>query len=673
MLNQNLNQQELRNILINIIESKICPYCYAPLINYKGVKSKNRRKDNDSTITCIYCLEELKLSYLDAYYARERKIRPSNIISYEKIKEISYYHLKNVTMSSKFDIKFDSNRFVQRKEANLEIKRFINANNNQKKIFLILGQPGFGKTWFVANIANNLLKNDYPVFFLSLKDDIHYFFESTFNERFTKALRELEEAINVEKYNDDSIEIKPIIFILDGFDEINSFEDEIFLVNNIILGYLSRMDNVLVILTSRPFSWLDSASLLDYRSELNTKIWLTDNELKNNQSALDEINISLELNQFNPEELDIVLNRYNLPTNLDLYEEEIRNLVSFPIWTRLISEWHSKYDSLPHFYSIELLNNFLRRIGLFPKDLGDLSEIWEILMRKQDLIAEIKESELKNTKLDKLNHFSQKGIFNCFYNKMGEKIWRISLKLYAWYGVAVFLYYQKLNEIRLQDKSTIGEFQEKLFQSYRLKFQDQLHIHQLLHYLFDYDEEYRYDDFKYVNISDTDIIQRDYKIILSIQNTIRKNTNIDSFALNPIHNISENSTGYMVKDGYVVALSISNEKLYNFPLDVVNLSGLQILIINNCSLSRLPDDINRIQLLKRIYLQNNSLYAIPDSLGSIRWLNRLYLDNNNIENLPPTLNNLSALEILSIENNKITVSDPVYLEIMKKIEERTNL
>jgi len=91
--------------------------------------------------------------------------------------------------------------------------------------------------------------------------------------------------------------------------------------------------------------------------------------------------------------------------------------------------------------------------------------------------------------------------------------------------------------------------------------------------------------------------------------------NIEKFKSDPYYR-------YLLKDGHVIALNLSNLELNSIPQSIGNLSELQYLNLANLGLNRLPDPIKNLSKLQFINLSGNCLTYIPN------WLEKLAIANN---------------------------------------------
>ena len=139
----NLTPKELATRLKLTRTSLECPECGGPLGDISG----------RTEIECPYC----NVAYDVAAVGADSK----DDLSYVKLKALADLHLSTVIMSSRMDIQYDPGRYVERPEANDAFQRFLEERSPKQKLFLLLGEAGFGKTWLAAKWALWLREQGY--------------------------------------------------------------------------------------------------------------------------------------------------------------------------------------------------------------------------------------------------------------------------------------------------------------------------------------------------------------------------------------------------------------------------------------------------------------------------------------------------------------------------------
>jgi len=101
-----------------------------------------------------------------------------------------------------------------------------NFLNSSKKVFLLIGASGIGKTTFSQYLENNLLKKNYKTIFIPIWINL-----KTLKNSNEKLIEEIFEKHNLQPYM-NHLKTENIIFILDGLDEINQI-NSIIKANNL--------------------------------------------------------------------------------------------------------------------------------------------------------------------------------------------------------------------------------------------------------------------------------------------------------------------------------------------------------------------------------------------------------------------------------------------------------
>ena len=74
---------------------------------------------------------------------------------------------------------------------------------------------------------------------------------------------------------------------------------------------------------------------------------------------------------------------------------------------------------------------------------------------------------------------------------------------------------------------------------------------------------------------------------------------------------------YLLENGHIKGLNLSNYSLEKLPSSIANLSKLSYLNLNNVGLSELPDSMKFLKCLKRVWLRYVSLRTVPNFLLKI--------------------------------------------------------
>lgn len=89
-------------------------------------------------------------------------------------------------------------------------------------------------------------------------------------------------------------------------------------------------------------------------------------------------------------------------------------------------------------------------------------------------------------------------------------------------------------------------------------------------------------------------------------------------------------------------------------VQVLQLSGLEILDVGKNRITTIPEDINRLASLKCLAMSRNRITRLPLSIGEMTCLNKLKFDENPLEFPPP--------EVYSLEQNSLITASEVQKE-----------
>ena len=107
----------------------------------------------------------------------------------------------------------------------------------------------------------------------------------------------------------------------------------------------------------------------------------------------------------------------------------------------------------------------------------------------------------------------------------------------------------------------------------------------------------------------------------------------------------------------VVKLSLSGDKLKQFPDDVLRFPNLQILNLSDNKLKTLPDEISDLENLQVLILTGNRLQALPEGMRLLNNLTHLYLSGNNLVIMPAWIGGLAKLRYVDLTYNNLIAPD----------------
>ncbi len=333
-----LDEAKLAERLKVIRNALQCPHCGAPIWDLTDV----------TIYHCAYCKESFQVTAINE--------KSKEKLSYAKLKELADLQVSTAILSSYMDVQFNEDRFVPRAGADGYIHEFITENHSRKRLFLLLGDAGFGKTWLVAHWAKLLKSQGFPVFYIRLADGISSFFRMTFDSTRTEALRDIDEAM-------EGIPVKPLIWIMDGYDEIHDEDDRSILLTE-LLKNIEKHEMQFMVITSRSYDWEHCRTRKDQNLRITQMLWVKP----------EVANASLHMQTYSEGELDQAINRYHLPA-LDSWSRELQALAKYPLWVRLITEWYQNKQVLPNVMVLDVYEAYFRRMRLESEHLRALGAV----------------------------------------------------------------------------------------------------------------------------------------------------------------------------------------------------------------------------------------------------------------------------------------------------------
>ena len=346
--------------------------------------------------------------------------------------------------SSKGDIAFASEKYSERtsdkntQSGKTVLDNFINQsftteNQAKKRFFLLVGEAGMGKTWFLTKIAITYVKHAYPVFFITLRDGIETRLKQIFNinERSTvdQGLIELQNELS-----------RWLILIFDGFDEIEERDEKRTLIHRYLRLLQTKLKNTLIIISSRNADWFRNEETKNGNSiHIKNTLWHT----SGNQ-------YSYNLQQFSAKEQITVFQKYKSQqvAELDTWEKEIRDIALRPVWMRLVCELYEK-GYTPSFDSIKIYTEYFNRVILNTQHYELIGEISKLLLVKNGkLSGEFSARTMKFRAYRKeITDLYSKNILveSNPKNQRGEK-YKFMTPQFGYYGLA-YHFYQKLFEL----------------------------------------------------------------------------------------------------------------------------------------------------------------------------------------------------------------------------------
>lgn len=97
----------------------------------------------------------------------------------------------------------------------------------------------------------------------------------------------------------------------------------------------------------------------------------------------------------------------------------------------------------------------------------------------------------------------------------------------------------------------------------------------------------------------------------------------------------------------------NDQKLTEFPYDVLELDFLQVLNLANNRISSIPESISHLRNLISLDFSGNQLVEIPESFSQLKKLTRLNLSRNQLSEIPESLSQLKNLTWFDLSSNRL--------------------
>lgn len=100
-------------------------------------------------------------------------------------------------------------------------------------------------------------------------------------------------------------------------------------------------------------------------------------------------------------------------------------------------------------------------------------------------------------------------------------------------------------------------------------------------------------------------------------------------------------------------LNLSKQNLTKFPLEICEMTNLEVLHLHQNNLTVLPASIAKLKHLHTLVISVNALSALPCTIGQLPSLMMLNLMNNELTALPAEIGHLTNLRYLWLLGNRI--------------------
>ncbi|MBN2150707.1 MAG: hypothetical protein JW839_04585 [Candidatus Lokiarchaeota archaeon] len=340
-----------------------------------------------------------------------------NGLSYEELREIARIHMANTVFCSRNDIQYDPSRFITRKDADERFEQFQQAGAGSGcRLFLLLGQAGFGKTWLLAHWSNRLVADGHVVFFVRLRDGIDNFFSLEMGTSRDAAIADiirLSQALGKRR--------EKIYWILDGYDEIGE-KDRKWIITD-FLRSLGRSQKQLIVLSSRFHEWNSCTAVKHNLTIISPITW-----------DPGKIGASFVLSRLTGKETDAAIKSYKVPAP-KFWSLEFQPLARHPLWIRLVSAWHKEHAVLPCDDDHQLLREYLNRMDIDENKLLHFSTFCKSLMAMRDFRGWVGRISWSTDPVDAL---VSAGLLESRKSARGNEENQLAEIIFGWFGAATF-------------------------------------------------------------------------------------------------------------------------------------------------------------------------------------------------------------------------------------------
>ncbi|MHA1481472.1 MAG: NACHT domain-containing protein, partial [Candidatus Thorarchaeota archaeon] len=321
----------------------------------------------------------LDASYRDIVGA----VSERSMLSSDRILILGKLQRQNTTLSSRFDVKYDPDLYVSRKKDEAVFEGFMSsAGMTDRNVFLVLGDVGMGKTWFLSRLSALTIEANAPTFFVPLRHGIRSL-TGVFN------VQTLSELINLF----DSIltpDRKHAYIFLDGLDEMPSRE-----VRSILSAIsAARVGSVSFILSCRCTDWISDSIIVQGAHDLEYYIYDDAAATQAGRARGASSSISVLMSEFNEEEMIAAIERYGFPEEIP---EGMSTFLRKPFLCRLLSRKYAQTGVLPSPNSREFLDLFageedqahtiLGRLGVLTQRDALYATVEQFIETKEETMA----------------------------------------------------------------------------------------------------------------------------------------------------------------------------------------------------------------------------------------------------------------------------------------------
>ena len=110
-------------------------------------------------------------------------------------------------------------------------------------------------------------------------------------------------------------------------------------------------------------------------------------------------------------------------------------------------------------------------------------------------------------------------------------------------------------------------------------------------------------------------------------------------------------------------LTCSRNQLEHFPIGICGLPSLRTIQLNNNQIRQLPREIGSLRELRVLHINNNAVERLPESIGNLENLEDLDVSQNLISTMDFDLSKMTKLERLLLSDNKLSSFPEAIIEL----------
>lgn len=150
-------------------------------------------------------------------------------------------------------------------------------------------------------------------------------------------------------------------------------------------------------------------------------------------------------------------------------------------------------------------------------------------------------------------------------------------------------------------------------------------------------------------------------LLIFVSHLLYSQKPISSYELEkkPVFTSLENA---VANKNQVYKLNLSNQKLKEFPKEILLFENLQELNLGKNQIREIPAEINRLKNLQVLNLSKNKIKKLPQTFGDLKELHTLYLSKNRLIYFPNEMRGLDKLKLIDVSKNHLTHDEIVFIK-----------